>query len=141
MFKGIQSITRRLLDLPNGINFMKIAVLWFSEEDVKSTMDLVSRCVDTLQSLDIASHRSGMSRSLPPIPGVADRHMLTHPNRSTPLKYQRSTLREAVFRCGGLWAEWTTRALHTAESKNLQRLSLDLPRYFAIEDTVWEIIH
>ena len=69
VFKGIQSITRRLLDLPNGINFTKIAVLWFSEEDVKSTMDLVSRYVDTLQSLDITSHRSGMSRSLPPIPG------------------------------------------------------------------------
>jgi len=58
MFKGIQSITRRLLDLPDGIRFTAITVQWFSEQDVKSTVDLASRCADTLQSLDITNHRS-----------------------------------------------------------------------------------
>jgi len=67
-FEGIRSITHRLLDLPNGIHFTKIAVPWLSEEDVRSTMDLASRCADTLQSLDITNHRSGVLPSLPHIP-------------------------------------------------------------------------
>jgi len=68
-FEGIRSITHRLLDLPNGIHFTKLTVPLVSEEDVGSTTDLVSRCADTLQCIDITNHRSGALPPLPPIPG------------------------------------------------------------------------
>jgi len=68
VFEGIRSITHQLLGLPNGIHFTKIAVPWLSEEDVRSTMDLVSRCADTLQSFDITNYCSGALPSPPPIP-------------------------------------------------------------------------
>jgi len=51
--EGIQSITRGLLDFPNGLHFTKITVAWTVKQDVGSTVDLVSRCSDTLQSLTI----------------------------------------------------------------------------------------
>jgi hypothetical protein len=54
--EGIQSATRLLLDLPNGLHFTRIAVPWFSNQDVESTMDLVSRCSNTLTSLEITNH-------------------------------------------------------------------------------------
>jgi len=54
--EGIQPITYRLLDLPNGIHFTKLVVSWISGEDVGSTTDLVSRCSGTLESLDVASY-------------------------------------------------------------------------------------
>jgi len=53
MVEGMQSITRGLLDFPNGLHFTTIIVTWIVEEDVWSTVDLVSRCSDTLQSLTI----------------------------------------------------------------------------------------
>jgi hypothetical protein len=62
MVEGIRSTTRRLLDLTNGLHFAKITVVWYSEEDVPPTMELVSRCSDTLQSLSIASDLSGVFR-------------------------------------------------------------------------------
>jgi hypothetical protein len=50
---GIESITHRLLDLPNGLHFRRVVVRLFSPQDVGSMMDLVSRCSDTLESLGI----------------------------------------------------------------------------------------
>jgi len=67
--EGIRPITQRLLNLPNGIHFAKITVSWRSEEDVGSTVDLVSRCAETLQTLDIANLRSGPIPS-PSIPNI-----------------------------------------------------------------------
>ena len=58
--EGIQPITRRLLDLPNGLRFTTIVVSWLSIQDVISTTDLVSRCSDTVQSLEVTSYLSGM---------------------------------------------------------------------------------
>jgi len=59
MAQGIQSITRGLLDFPNGLRFTKITVSWIVKQDVGLTVDLVSRCSDTLQSLIIVSLRGG----------------------------------------------------------------------------------
>ena len=64
MFEGSQPIAHQLLDLPNGLHFTKIAVESLREQEVKPTMDLVSRCADTLQSLDITYNRSGVFPSL-----------------------------------------------------------------------------
>lgn len=52
MLGGIRSATHRLLGLPNGLHFSKIAVSCL-DEDVGSTMSLVSRCSDTLESLNL----------------------------------------------------------------------------------------
>ena len=79
-FEGIQSITHRLLDLPNGIHFTTVAVQWLSEQDIKSTMDLVSRCADTLQSLDIRNNHAGVFPSLS-ARSIAYRYPQTRPGR------------------------------------------------------------
>ena len=65
-FEGARSIIRRLLDLQNGIHFAKISVPWLSAGDVRSTMDLVSGCADTLQSINITSYPEGVFPLLSP---------------------------------------------------------------------------
>jgi hypothetical protein len=52
---GIQSIACGLLNLPNGLHFAKITVRCYSDNGIKPTMDLVSGCSDTLESLDITN--------------------------------------------------------------------------------------
>ena len=53
----IQSIARRLCDLPGGLHFSEIRLSY--GKDVTPAMDLVSRCSDTLESLAIDSHIAG----------------------------------------------------------------------------------
>ena len=48
---GIPSVARRLCDLPGGLRFSKMT-LW-CDDDIASTMDLVSRCSATLESFGI----------------------------------------------------------------------------------------
>ena len=55
---GIRPAARRLLDLPNGLHFAKIMIVCH-DEDVESTMGLVSRCSNTLESLDISYYAPG----------------------------------------------------------------------------------
>lgn len=58
---GMSHITRWLLNLPNGLNFTKIALLCVDEEiDFNSATDLVSRCSDTLESLDVSEYLPGV---------------------------------------------------------------------------------
>lgn len=57
---GIQTITSGLLDLPNCLCCKRIAVEWIFPSDVGSTMDLVSRCSDTLESLKITDSLTGV---------------------------------------------------------------------------------
>ena len=58
--RTIHSVVRRLCDLPCGLRFSKIVVSRYNGlEDAASTMDLVSRCSDTLESLTISSHALG----------------------------------------------------------------------------------
>jgi hypothetical protein len=49
---GIRPAARRLLGLPGGLHFTKISISCL-DGDVEPTMDLVSRCSDTLKSLVI----------------------------------------------------------------------------------------
>ena len=60
---GVYPAARRLLDLPNGLRFTKIVVECI-DHDVESTMDLVSRCSDTLESLSICYYAPG---AFPPV--------------------------------------------------------------------------
>ena len=54
--EGMGYTTRRLLDLPNGIHFRKLALWWICEEDIRWIMELVMGCSDTLECLDIECH-------------------------------------------------------------------------------------
>jgi hypothetical protein len=56
---GIESITDRLLDLPNGLHSKRIVVSLFTLGDVRPAMDLVSRCSDTLKCLGVKNIVSG----------------------------------------------------------------------------------
>jgi len=52
MLGKASAVIRRLLVLPSGLHFSKIAVL-LSNEDAKSVTDLVSKCSGTLESLTL----------------------------------------------------------------------------------------
>jgi len=51
--RGTASTVRRLLDLPGGFHFRKLALTWRNEEDLRWIMALVEGCSDTLESFDI----------------------------------------------------------------------------------------
>ncbi|KAF9647357.1 hypothetical protein BDM02DRAFT_2704363 [Thelephora ganbajun] len=59
MGEGIRLVTRRLLDLPNGLHFTRIVVPLVYQEDVRWIMDLVSKCSGTLESLAVTNHLFG----------------------------------------------------------------------------------
>ena len=66
MIGGIDPITRRLLDLPNGLNFTKIVLSCLDDGKIfKSITDLVSRCSGTLESLDVSDRFPGNFPSFP----------------------------------------------------------------------------
>ena len=121
---GTGRITRRLLDLPNGLNFTKIVLCVDDEIDFKSTTDLVSRCSDTLESLDVSDHLRGgcyyySRRLIDTLP--------LHSVLSTAGSFNLSAatkLKQLVFQCGRSNVQWTTEALQTAESSNLERITV-----------------
>jgi len=71
--EGIASITRQLLDLPNGLNFTKIKLLHVGhgKKDFESITDLVSGCSNTLESFYVSDYHLGELPSLP----VLDRNL------------------------------------------------------------------
>ena len=74
VIRGIGPITRQLLDLPNGLNFTKIVLTCLDDgRNFKSITDLVSRCSNTLESLDISDYCPGEFPSIP----VSDQHLTT----------------------------------------------------------------
>ena len=54
--RGLKPTVRRLCDLPGGLHFSKISTICHGDEDVESTTGLVSRCSDTLESLDVSHY-------------------------------------------------------------------------------------
>jgi len=62
---AIGPITRRLLDLPNGLNFTKVALICAKETDFKSTTDLVLGCSDTLEIFGYVNFSPGELPSVP----------------------------------------------------------------------------
>jgi hypothetical protein len=76
--RGIHSAARRLLDLPNGLHFVKLTVMCHAG-DVKPTTDLVSRCSDTLESLEVSYYAPGAFSS-----GSTSGQHLTTSRRSRP---------------------------------------------------------
>ena len=52
--EGIETVARRLLDLPNGPHFRKLILSWRHEEDLRWMGELVVACSDALECLDFA---------------------------------------------------------------------------------------
>lgn len=102
----IRHFTFRLLDLPNGVHFRRIVVEWMVPEDAESTMDLVSRCSDTLESLEISGSV---------IQAIS---MTTIDLSNTP------KLKDINFTFRNPDVNWATQALQTADINNLQSVSL-----------------
>ena len=61
--RGINSTTRQLLDFQGGLRFAKITVTCIGE-DFGSATDLVSRCSDTLESLNVYCFLAGAFHSV-----------------------------------------------------------------------------
>ena len=124
---GMQFVLQRLLYLPNGIHFRKIAVQWIVLPDLSSTVDLVSRCATTLKSLKIANHLEGLflSRTFRPIDNSP---LCTDESRTTSLDLSRvESLEKIAFICKCPSAEWVLATLPTIETKSLRQISLVIP--------------
>ena len=68
---GIGPITRRLLELPNGLKFTKFVLVFIDGVDPEAATGLVSQCSNTLESLDVTGYSPGI---FPPVP-VPDRNL------------------------------------------------------------------
>ena len=53
LVRGVESIARRLLDLPNGIRFWKFARAWYRLEDLQWITALVGGCAESLEHFHI----------------------------------------------------------------------------------------
>jgi len=110
----IQSITHRLLDLPNGIHFTAITAHWCSEQDVKSTTDLVSTCAGTLQSLEIVSNNNRLG-VFPSLSARSIAYCNKGASAMPGINLSRARkLRDVLFRCRRLHAQWISKTLRTA---------------------------
>ena len=52
-------ITRRLLDVPNGLHFRKLVWTWYHEEHTRWMTALMAECSDTLECIDIKCRLTG----------------------------------------------------------------------------------
>lgn len=50
---GMEPVTRRLLELPNGVHFQKLECTLFLDDDIRCTTAMVEECSDTLESVKI----------------------------------------------------------------------------------------
>ena len=57
--RGIESIARRLLGLPNGLHFRILDCTWYLEDDLQWIKALVEGCADTLQYVRVERRAFG----------------------------------------------------------------------------------
>ena len=121
----IYPTVHQMLSLPNGLHFTSIAVSWCSGQDIKATMELVSKCPTTLESLCITNYFSGV---FPPIPASRQNFYLQVENvHDLSIDLSRVTrLRGVELRCKRPNALWISQALRTIKSKSIEQVSLDI---------------
>ena len=116
-------IARRLLDLPNGLHFRKLALTWDDATDLWWITELVTRCFHTLECLEIThTFRRTFIHTNARIDNLA-----SLPVELEPGSFDLSTttkLHDLVFRLESLRAEWITVA---PEHRDLQRISIHIP--------------
>jgi len=136
---GICSTARRLLSLPNGLQFTKIVLECDREADFGSVADLVLECSDTLEHLDVAYRLSGPFPSHLFLTDILPLR-LGPPTTSSFDLSTATKLKDLVFHCTWQNVQWITMALRTVKSKNLQRIALR-PRPTTFAETIPEPIH
>ncbi|KAF9780807.1 hypothetical protein BJ322DRAFT_283979 [Thelephora terrestris] len=107
-YPGLWSIAHQLLDLPNGLHFRRIAVSLFFDRDVEATMDLVSGCQSTLESLSITNHFT--RPSLTPLIDLSN--------------YPK--IQALEFRCSRADIQWVTTILRNVRPENIHQISIGL---------------
>jgi len=116
---------------PGGLHFSKIAV-WCFNEASESTTDLMSRCSDTLESLEILYSVPSMFCILTTFPFTSTNRQLVNTlsplvdagTSRTPSPLDLSKLKHLVFQYGVPSIRWITMALQTAKSENLQTITI-----------------
>jgi len=128
LVKGMEYPTRRLMDLPNGIHFRKLILLWLEEDDFRWIMELVMRCSDTLECLDIRCTPHGTF--VPVLRRNYNLPLFVAEVSPAPIDLSKAmTLRDVVFRPGSLKIAWITLALQTITPKHrdIRRVSISVP--------------
>ena len=116
---GIRPAIHRLLDLPGGLRFARVMVMCRTK-DAELTTDLVSRCSDTLESLEVSYYAPGAF----PLASTAGRYLTTTSKSgrdasARPLQGHKT--QRALFRCGRSNVQRITEALPTVQSKHLRQ--------------------
>ena len=135
---GIRSVARQLCDLPNGLHFNKIMVGCLNK-DFEPTMDLVSRCLDTLESIRLSFYLASEFPTILCLVCALPLRVNTGTSGAPSLDLSKATkLRDVEFRCGKPDIRWITMALQTIESRSLQQITIDLytPSVRQIGETV-----
>ena len=126
LFGQIQFVTRRLLNLPNGLHFTKIVLECFQREEIELATGLVFGCSRTLESLDVKFAKSAFSPVMngqylaanPLLPLVAAG---AYPMPLLGLS-SATKLKDVTFRLVKVAPQWITMALQTVNLKNLQQV-------------------
>ena len=128
---------RRLLDLPNGLHFTKIVLVWVTDVDPRLANDLVLRCSNTLESLDVTEELQGECR--PPLLLISTSPIQL--GQAPELDLSTATkLKDLAFRCSQPNVKWITRALRSVESNDLRRITLR-PDPCIFADTIDEMAY
>ena len=125
--KGAGNTARQLLELPSGLRFRKLVLLWDHERDLWWNAELVRRCSHTLKSLDITTFCCTFTHIC-----VRANNLTLFPVGPEPGSFNLSgttNLRDVVFRPTWQTAEWITVALRTItpQHRDLRQISIHLP--------------
>ena len=126
---GMGTTTRRLLALPNGLHFQRLALTWDLEEDLQWIVALVVGCSDTLKRLTVTCHLSGMLILLLHFTFLLP--SLVGDSNLSPIDLSKATkLERVVFLPTPAGVEWITLSLQTVTPKHRDfRQILILPPY------------
>ena len=125
----------RLLDLPNGLHFRKVAFAWTREGGLRGIAELVVRCSDTLECLDVWCNLPGMFVSA--LRWGCSLFSFVANAGPTPIDLSKATkLRDAVFRLASPTITWIIMALQTITSKHrdFQQISIHFPHNYTLID-------
>ena len=120
LIRGMEPVTRRLLELPSGVRFRKLECTLYLEEDFPCAMAMVGECSDTLECVEIDC---GDLCKFHPF-GFPHSHRLTFTSALVDLDagsidFSGATrLKELVFHLEEIEDVWTTMALKTLTSKH-----------------------
>ena len=136
MLLGMGRVVRQLLDLPNGVNFRKLLLWWFYKTDLPPMMELVAKCYDTLEYLDVRSYPPG-TFALVLFCGYNPPWFVGDYTPASIDLSKTTKLKDVIFRPGSLNIKWVIMALQTIapKSRDLPQISIHVPYTSALTVT------